>query len=179
MRRPRCRISLFKLNNILVTHEEETGNLDGDTLSFESTAAPSRPESERYPTSQSHIDNDFSQLEKTLTKQEREEKAQDEELHDLARRFTRQSRASVYDKNPFESDEDSILNPNSPNFQPRAFTKSVLNLQARDAKKWKQRTAGFAFKDLNVYGFGSGTDYQKTVVCYYHAVTNFSMAANS
>ncbi|KAL5345028.1 Multidrug resistance protein [Pseudogymnoascus australis] len=54
-----------------------------------------------------------------------------------------------YDKNPFESDEESILNPNSPNFQPRAFTKSVLNLQARDPEKWKQRTAGFAFKDLN------------------------------
>ncbi|KFY90040.1 hypothetical protein V498_06213 [Pseudogymnoascus sp. VKM F-4517 (FW-2822)] len=34
-------------------------------------------------------------LEKTLTKQEREEKAQDEELHELARRFTRQSRAWV------------------------------------------------------------------------------------
>ncbi|KFY27828.1 hypothetical protein V493_03280 [Pseudogymnoascus sp. VKM F-4281 (FW-2241)] len=145
-----------------LTHEE-TGNLDGDTLSFESTAAPSRTESERYPTAQSHIDTNFSQLEKTLTKQEREEKAQDEELHELARRFTRQSRASVYDKNPFESDEDSILNPNSPNFQPRAFTKSMLNLQARDPEKWKQRTAGFAFKDLNVYGFGSGTDYQKTV----------------
>ncbi|KFY20922.1 hypothetical protein V491_03314 [Pseudogymnoascus sp. VKM F-3775] len=140
-----------------------TRHLDGDTLSFESTAAPSRTESERYPTAQSHIDTNFSQLEKTLTKQEREEKAQDEELHELARRFTRQSRASVYDKNPFESDEDSILNPNSPNFQPRAFTKSVLNLQARDPEKWKQRTAGFAFKDLNVYGFGSATDYQKTV----------------
>lgn len=178
MRWPLCRISLFKLNNILVTHEE-TGNLDGDTLSFESTAAPSRTESERYPTAQSNIDTNFSQLEKTLTKQEKEEKAQDEELHELARRFTRQSRVSVYDKNPFESDEDSILNPNSPNFQPRAFTKSMINLQARDPEKWKQRTAGFAFKDLNVFGFGSATDYQDTVVCYYHAVANFSMAANS
>lgn len=39
----------------------------------------------------------------------------------------------------------------------------MLNLQARDPEKWKLRTAGFAFKDLNVYGFGSATDYQKSV----------------
>jgi len=84
----------------------------------------------------------------------------------LARRLTVQSHLSAYERNPFEADEDSILNPNSPNFQPRAFAKSLLNLQARDPEKWKQRTAGFAFKDLNVYGFGSATDYQKTVVCY-------------
>jgi hypothetical protein len=39
----------------------------------------------------------------------------------------------------------------------------MLNLQARDPEKWKLRTAGFAFNDLNVYGFGSATDYQKSV----------------
>ncbi|KFY53333.1 hypothetical protein V496_07698 [Pseudogymnoascus sp. VKM F-4515 (FW-2607)] len=145
-----------------LTHGE-TGNLDGDTLSFESTAAPSRTDNENNSTSPNHIDLHFSELEKTLTKQEKEEKAQDEELHALARRITMQSRASVYEANPFDADENSILNPNSPNFQPKAFTKSMLNLQARDPEKWKQRTAGFAFRDLSVYGFGSATDYQKTV----------------
>jgi hypothetical protein len=84
----------------------------------------------------------------------------------------------VYEKNPFEADEDSVLNPNSPNFQPKAFAKSLLNLQARDPEKWKLRTAGFAFKDLNVYGFGSATDYQKTVVCC-HAVAHLRVFTDS
>lgn len=162
---------------MLLTHKE-TGHLDGDTLSLESTEASSRTESEIYSTTHNNIDANFSQIEKALTKEEREQKAQDEELHELARRVTRQSHASIYEKNPFESDEESILNPNSPNFQPRAFTKSMLNLQARDPEKWKQRTAGFSFKDLNVYGFGSATDYQKTVVCFY-AVVDFSFVVNT
>jgi len=94
-----------------------------------------------------------------------EEKRRGEEVHQLARRMTEQSHHSAYTKNPFESKEDPHLDPSSAEFKPRAFAKSLLNLTARDPEKWKQRTAGFAFKDLHVYGFGSATDYQKTVVC--------------
>ncbi|KAF8851269.1 putative ABC transporter [Acephala macrosclerotiorum] len=92
-----------------------------------------------------------------------EEEKRNEEVLQLARRYTTQSHSSVYNKNPFEAGEDSVLNPASPNFKPHAFAKSLLNLQARDPEKWKMRTAGFAYKDLNVYGFGSATDYQKSV----------------
>jgi hypothetical protein len=104
-------------------------------------------------------------LERSMSKDEIEEKRRDDEVLKLARKYTSQSHHSIYNKNPFEEKEDSILNPASPNFSPRAFAKSLLNLQARDPEKWKQRTTGFAFKDLNVYGFGSATDYQKSVVC--------------
>jgi ATP-binding cassette subfamily G (WHITE) protein 2 (PDR) len=100
------------------------------------------------------------------SKEEIEEKKRDDELYHLARKYTTHSQTGVYDKNPFEAEEDSILNPASPNFKPRAFAKSLLNLQARDPEKWKGRTSGFAFKDLSVYGFGESTDYQKDVVGY-------------
>ncbi|KAG4442031.1 hypothetical protein IFR05_002499 [Cadophora sp. M221] len=108
-------------------------------------------------------DSEGTTLTRAQTLSEIEEKRRDDQVHDLARRFTQQSHQSVYNENPFESSEDSKLNPNSPNFNPRAFAKSLLNLQARDPEKWKGRTAGFAYRDLNVYGFGSETDYQKSV----------------
>jgi ABC-type multidrug transport system ATPase subunit len=98
-----------------------------------------------------------------LSREEKEEHRRDQEVLHLARRYTTQSHHSAYNENPFEAKENSVLDPASPNFSPRAFAKSLLNLQARDPEKWKQRTAGFSFKDLNVYGFGSATDYQKSV----------------
>ena len=102
-------------------------------------------------------------IQRVKTREEADEKRRDDEVLDLARHFSAQSQQSIYLKNPFEAGEESVLDPRSPNFNPRAFAKSLLNLQARDPDKWKLRTAGFAFKDLNVYGFGSATDYQKSV----------------
>jgi ABC-type multidrug transport system ATPase subunit len=106
------------------------------------------------------------------TREEVDEKRRDGDVLNLARRFTAQSQKSIYQKNPFEAGESPILDPRSPNFSPRAFAKSLLNLQSQDSEKWKRRTAGFAFKDLNVYGFGSATDYQKSVGnIFFEAVT--------
>jgi len=95
--------------------------------------------------------------------EDEEHQRRDEEVLNLARQFSTRTQNSAWQKNPFEAGEGSALDPHSPNFSPRAFIKSLLNLQARDPEKWKPRTAGFAFKDLNVYGFGSATDYQKSV----------------
>jgi ATP-binding cassette subfamily G (WHITE) protein 2 (PDR) len=102
----------------------------------------------------------------SLSRTRTQEEKRDDELHELARRYTSQSAPSTYTKNPFDAgqDADSVLNPHSANFSPRAFAKSLLNLQARDPEKWQGRTAGFAFRGLSVYGFGSDTDYQKDVV---------------
>lgn len=97
------------------------------------------------------------------TREEEEHQRRDEEVLSLARHFSTRTQNSAHQKNPFEAQEGSVLDPHSPNFSPRAFIKSLLNLQAQDPGKWKTRTAGFAFKDLNVYGFGSATDYQKSV----------------
>jgi ATP-binding cassette subfamily G (WHITE) protein 2 (PDR) len=82
----------------------------------------------------------------------------------LARQLTKHSTYSnVLDESPFNAPKDSQLNPHSPNFNARAWAKSILNLQLREPEKSTMRSAGIAFRDLNVHGFGSDTDYQKTV----------------
>lgn len=85
----------------------------------------------------------------------------EEKVHELAQRLTQQSISSGH--NPFEATEGSLLDPRSANFSARAWAKSLLQLQSRDPEKHPQRTSGIAFQNLSVHGFGSATDYQKTV----------------
>jgi ATP-binding cassette subfamily G (WHITE) protein 2 (PDR) len=91
----------------------------------------------------------------------------DNEVHELAREITRKSMGSVGDFgegiNPVEADEDSPLNPNSPNFNAKAWAKSVMHIQMQESDRNPLRTAGVAFRNLNVFGFGTSSDYQKTV----------------
>ncbi|TVY36200.1 ZEB2-regulated ABC transporter [Lachnellula subtilissima] len=142
-----------------------------DGISNDSTAAPSMEEMKtgaehQYAHEKMAEGQDQAPLSRTATQAQLDRDEQDERdrnVHALARRYTTRSTHSATEGNPFEADENSPLNPNSPKFSSRAFAKSLLNLEARDPEKWKQRTAGFSFKDLDVYGFGSATDYQKTV----------------
>nr|BAD42437.1 ATP binding cassette transporter [Penicillium digitatum] len=86
----------------------------------------------------------------------------------LARRLTRQStRFSVNGAldNPFTNgDSESSINPSSPNFKVRDWMKMLLAIRSRDPDRYPDRTAGISFKNLNVHGFGSPTDYQKDVL---------------
>ncbi|KAH8819211.1 ABC-2 type transporter-domain-containing protein [Xylogone sp. PMI_703] len=92
------------------------------------------------------------------------EDRRDEEVAQLARRLTRHSTYSaVADQNPFHAEKDSILDPNGPNFNARAWSKALLHLQSRDSEAHPNRTAGIAFSNLNVHGFGTATDFQKSV----------------
>jgi ATP-binding cassette subfamily G (WHITE) protein 2 (PDR) len=107
-------------------------------------------------------------------KSEDEDTVQEEEEHrealvgQLARQLTRQStRFSVNGtlNNPFTNgDSESTLNPNSPNFKVRDWMKMLLAIRSRNPDKYPDRTAGISFKNLNVHGFGSPTDYQKDVM---------------
>ncbi|KAK7029741.1 ABC-2 type transporter-domain-containing protein [Favolaschia claudopus] len=66
--------------------------------------------------------------------------------------------------NPFEDVAgDERLDPNSPSFEIEAWLKSVMHIVSRDPERYPMRTAGVSFRDLNVHGVGSPTDYQKTV----------------
>lgn len=65
--------------------------------------------------------------------------------------------------NLFKQNGDSTLNPESSNFNPRAWTKALVALQSRDPEKYPTTTSGVAFRNLNVHGYGNPTDYQKTV----------------
>jgi ABC-type multidrug transport system fused ATPase/permease subunit len=68
-------------------------------------------------------------------------------------------------ENPFTvQDERSTLNPNGNNFRAKDWIKMVLAIESLNPEKYPQVQAGIAFKDLSVHGFGSPTDYQKTVL---------------
>lgn len=84
-----------------------------------------------------------------------------EKVQTLARSLSRTVSQSPDD--PFTYEEDSPLNPNGPNFRARDWVKSMVKLSQRESDKNPQRTAGVAFKNLNVHGFGASSDYQKTV----------------
>ncbi|KAL8279483.1 hypothetical protein RQP46_008045 [Phenoliferia psychrophenolica] len=65
---------------------------------------------------------------------------------------------------PFsELNDNKKLDPNSPEFDVREWVSSLLNITSRDPERFPTRSAGVSFSSLNVYGFGSSTDYQKTV----------------
>ncbi|RMZ74607.1 ABC transporter CDR4 [Pyrenophora seminiperda CCB06] len=87
----------------------------------------------------------------------------EEAVHQLARRLTSQSQQSSGNQNPFNAAPNSALDPHGDNFNARAWTKAMLNLQLNDENAPPVRTAGISFRDLNVHGFGTDTDYQKTV----------------
>ncbi|KAF2675522.1 hypothetical protein BT63DRAFT_450509 [Microthyrium microscopicum] len=91
-----------------------------------------------------------------------EDVRRDKEIHGLARKMTQGSSYSEIDNNPLEAGPDSKLNPNSENFNAKAWAKALMNLQARDENN-PLRTAGVAYRNMNVYGFGAETDFQKTV----------------
>lgn len=83
----------------------------------------------------------------------------------LARKYTAQSQAEGKGVNPFHiasDDKESPLNPNGPNFSARAWAKAVVDMATGEGHRF--RTAGVAFQNLNVYGFGSPTDFQKDVL---------------
>lgn len=86
----------------------------------------------------------------------------DKQVQELARSFSRVSTWSNVADNPMHAEKDSELDPHSPNFRARAWTKSMIKLVASDELN-PRRTAGVAFKNLNVHGFGAGTDYQADV----------------
>lgn len=81
-------------------------------------------------------------------------------VQSLAREYTRQSQYDI-EGNPFVADEDSPLNPASSNFKASAWAKAVVNLLSAAGSDF--RSAGVAFQNLNVFGFGQATDYQKDV----------------
>ena len=67
-------------------------------------------------------------------------------------------------ENPFGDDiKDPKLDPSSPNFSARAYAQAVLHQHSKDRNAVPIRRAGVAFRSLNVHGYGSDTDYQKTV----------------
>jgi ATP-binding cassette subfamily G (WHITE) protein 2 (PDR) len=84
---------------------------------------------------------------------------------DLARAVTYQSLKDSNGQyvNPFLGSADNpSLDPHSGKFNAYAWTKALLAVESRDPELYPKRTAGVAYSDLSVHGFGQPTDYQKT-----------------
>jgi ATP-binding cassette subfamily G (WHITE) protein 2 (PDR) len=86
---------------------------------------------------------------------------QNQEVLNLARRFTANS-THVHHQFPFTAEKDSCLDPASPNFRWRDWAKAFYNVRYTAGNELP-RTAGVAFKNLNVWGKGSPTDFQMSV----------------
>ncbi|KIW99404.1 uncharacterized protein Z518_11392 [Rhinocladiella mackenziei CBS 650.93] len=84
------------------------------------------------------------------------------EVRNLARQWTRQSTASEHG-HPLQSNPDPMLDPNSEHFKPRAWTKAMLRLAEAESEHFRSPKTGVCFKNLSVHGFGSGSDFQKSV----------------
>lgn len=86
------------------------------------------------------------------------------EVAELARRFTglsqQQSRGEYI--NSFHGTDNAALDPNSGKFNAREWVENLVGLVSRDPERYPTRTAGVSFRNLNVHGFGTPTDYQKT-----------------
>lgn len=88
----------------------------------------------------------------------------DQEVAHLARQLTANSikTAGGTYANPFAGSEDPELDPLSGKFKPERWVKTLIGLQSRDPERYPRRVAGISYKNLNVSGFGSPLDYQKT-----------------
>lgn len=67
-------------------------------------------------------------------------------------------------RNSFIDTSDPVLDPGSGQFKPEVWVRTLIGLQSRDPERYPQRVAGIGYKNLNVHGFGSLTDYQKYVI---------------
>lgn len=130
-----------------ITHERSEANTLTTTESRGNTAQAKEAAEEKQSDSDSASEDDRVR-----------------QVTSLARQYTNASHYSSIGKNPFtEAEPNSSLDPNGENFNARAWAKSLLHVQSRDPEKFPERTAGIAFKNLNVFGHGNATDYQKSV----------------
>ena len=111
----------------------------------------------------SSLDKDTAAQKVTkLARQLTGQSSRDEELEKIHTLHSVRSDGGNY-RNSFLDTTDPALDPNSGQFQPEKWVRTLVGLQSRDPERYPQRVAGVAYKNLNVHGFGSLTDYQKYV----------------
>ncbi|KZL77189.1 multidrug resistance protein CDR1 (ABC-2 type transporter) [Colletotrichum tofieldiae] len=84
-----------------------------------------------------------------------------DEVLQLARSLTTQSLAAPGALFPVAA--EGPLDPNSDAFNAREWAKAFYNIRIDTSNGNPPKTTGVAFKNLNVFGYGSSTDYQKSV----------------
>ncbi|CEN59914.1 Putative ABC transporter CDR4 [Aspergillus calidoustus] len=91
----------------------------------------------------------------------------DERVHDellqLARKLTTRSQGTGAPASLFPLPAEGVLDPNSDQFNAKQWAKAFYNIRKDSLDGNPPKTTGVAFRDLNVYGFGTDTDFQKSV----------------
>jgi ATP-binding cassette, subfamily G (WHITE), member 2, PDR len=90
----------------------------------------------------------------------------EQEVVQLARAITGQSLRGQNlgdNQNPFGEEVDPRMDPRSEKFDYETWIRSMLHITSRDSERYPERTAGISFTNLNVHGYGTATDHQKTV----------------
>ncbi|UPK93740.1 hypothetical protein LCI18_004675 [Fusarium solani-melongenae] len=85
-------------------------------------------------------------------------------VRDLARQYTQTSMQNFQGDGAAlfaADDKDSPLNPQSEKFNARAWAKAVAKTMSEHGSGFRQ--SGLCFQDMNVFGYGAETDYQKDV----------------
>ncbi|KAJ4198467.1 Multidrug resistance protein [Fusarium solani] len=93
--------------------------------------------------------------------QEEEEERINADVLQLARRLTTKSLGAP--GSLFPAAEDGPLNPNSPQFNAKKWAKAFYDIRKDTLEGTRSKTTGVAFKELNVFGYGTTTDFQKSV----------------
>ncbi|KAH7142220.1 ABC-2 type transporter-domain-containing protein [Dactylonectria macrodidyma] len=93
---------------------------------------------------------------------EGEEGVHDEMLQ-LARRLTTRSQGTGAPASLFPLPGDGPLDPNSDKFNAKQWAKAFYKVRKESLEGNPPKTTGIAFQNLNVYGFGTDTDFQKSV----------------
>lgn len=89
-----------------------------------------------------------------------EHQLRDDTVLKLARTFTED--AGSQQQNPFSANDNSPLNPQSPNFSAKEWARAMYNISIQDSDPYPA-TVGVAFQNLSVHGYGSATAFQTTV----------------
>ncbi|KAK7425746.1 Multidrug resistance protein [Neonectria magnoliae] len=89
------------------------------------------------------------------------EERMNHEVVELARRLTTRSHGAPGTLFPVPA--EGPLNPASPDFNPRKWARAFYEIRKDTSEGTPPKTTGVAFTNLNVYGFGTATDFQKTV----------------
>jgi ATP-binding cassette subfamily G (WHITE) protein 2 (PDR) len=120
------------------------------------SGGPNPPSSSSQSTAESTLrEKDNASL------QQQAEETNDEAVLELARRLTTQSHSAPGSLFPVPA--EGPLDPNSPHFNAKKWARAFYDLRTDILDGCPPKTTGFAFRNLDVYGYGSATDFQKSV----------------
>ncbi|KAJ5817413.1 CDR ABC transporter [Penicillium robsamsonii] len=90
----------------------------------------------------------------------------DRKIRRLASHASRHTVASEVNKphnDIFHPLPGSELDPQSSSFSTRAWVEALVRYESENLESGRRRKSGISFRNLDVYGFGMSTDYQKSV----------------